>query len=164
MMQLKNNGDVSFANENDVDVNNNNNNNVISFAELVKQNTCAVDDNNNNRCKYKHERNATVDLQLRKSEESNVSFTNISCNSVESNVSGNFSVIKHGKIIKMIRGGKNKKESEHFFSTFLKANLTQQQQPHQCIQTARHTNVYNEQFQKEMNFLNDDNISEFSLL
>ena len=166
MMQLKNNGDVSFANENDVNVNNNNNNNVISFAELVKQNTCGVDNSNNNRCKYKHERNATVDLQLRKSEESNVSFTNISCNSVESNVSGNFSVIKHGKIIKMIRGGKGKKESEHFFSTFLNTNLAQQQQSSQpqCIQTARHTNVYKEQFQKEMNILNDDNISEFSSL
>ena len=67
----------------------------------------------------------------------------------------------------MIRGGKGKKESEHFFSTFLNTNLAQQQhqssQP-QCIQTARHTNVYKEQFQKEMNILNDDNISEFSSL
>ena len=156
MMQWKNNGDVSFANENDVEVSNTNN--VLSFAELVKQNTCGVVDG---KSKYKHERNATVDLQLRKSEESNMSFTNISCNSVESNVSGNYSVVKHGKIIKMIRGGKGKKESERFFSTFLNTNLPQQQQG---IQTARNNNVYKEQFQKEMDILNDDNKSEFSSL
>ena len=99
-----------------------------------------------------------MNLQLRKSEESNVSFTNVSCNSVESNVSGNYSVVKHGKIIKMIRGGKGK-DSERFFSTFLNTNLPPQHQ--QSAQTARHNNVYKEQFQKEMDILNDDNISEF---